>query len=104
MRAARNREATILICDQCGATIPKHSKFCPECGAPVAQRAAPRVRVREEYAQRVFTFGCLITTLIAVIAGFIVGLISKALGVFVALSVLLTGVVFMKILFSRPPR
>lgn len=84
--------------------MPADSKFCPECGAPVSIHQASRVRVRDEYAQRVFTFGCLIATLIAVIAGFFVGLVSRGLGVAVMLAVVVAGIVFMKILFGGRPR
>ncbi len=89
-----------LTCDQCGAAVPTDSKFCQECGTPVTQRPTQRVRVRDEYAQRVFTFGCLVTVLAAVVVGLVIGAASRFLGVVVMLAVIIGGIIFMRILFS----
>jgi len=93
-----------LVCDQCGASVPASSRFCQQCGSPVVQKPAPRVRVREEYAQRVFTFGCLITVLVAVVGGFVVGMVSRGLGTFVVVVVIIGGIIFMRLLFGAKPR
>lgn len=98
------KRITNLICDQCGASIPTTSRFCQECGAPVVQRPAPRVRVRDEYAQRVFTFGCLLAVLAAVVAGFVIGVVSRFLGIVVAVGIILAAIIFMRILFGGHPR
>lgn len=93
-----------LVCDQCSANIPTDSRFCPECGAPVTQRSSQRVHVRDEYAQRVFTFGCLIAAFVAVVIGLIVGAASKFLGVLVMAAIVVGGVIFMRVLFSTGRR
>jgi len=94
----------VLTCDQCGAAVPTDSKFCQECGTPVTQRPAQRVRVRDEYAQRVFTFGCMIMALVAVVMGLVIGAASRFLGVVVTLAIIVGGIIFMRLLFSAGKR
>lgn len=93
-----------MICDRCGAPLPKNSKYCAECGAPAVHHQAPRMRVRDEYAQRVFTFGCLLVAVLAAVLALVVGLFSRPLGVLAAFATIVAGVVFMRVLFGPTRR
>jgi len=97
LRSRRTRPT----CEECGATLPPDSRFCNECGAEVRRRSR-KVSIRDEYAQRVFTYGCLSTALAAVFIGLIVSTFSTPAGLIVMAIVLLGGVLFMRMLFDRP--
>jgi hypothetical protein len=49
-----------MFCSKCGKEIPRGSKFCPSCGAPVTSRAAnPNLPSHPTKKKSKFKIGCL---------------------------------------------
>ncbi len=90
-----------LLCEQCGAAVDGKSRYCGECGAEIPHRVR-RVEIRDEYAGRIFTYGCLTTLGVAMVVGLIAGMFSAYLGLGVAFAIILGGIVFMRLLFAQP--
>ncbi len=99
--AIRNRSKKVM-CEECGATVPSDSRFCNVCGAEIHIKRK-RVELRDDYAQRVFTLGCLGTTFVAVTVGLIVSAFSPPLGVATVAGVVIAGLIFMRLLFGNRP-
>ena len=60
-RRARGKVAPVIAgallvggtCDDCGATLPQYSKFCPECGQPVEETPSPSTYTPRHLSDRI---------------------------------------------------